>query len=436
MKSLFNNKFLTSSFLMLLGANLYNFGQFVFHFLAGRFLGKALYGDLASLISILGIVGIIQLIFGLTIVKFISTQKKNQVNFTRWVYWWTLWAGAFLTGVLFLVSPIMAKFLNLSQPGIIFLLPPTAALYLITTAGRSILQGFLKFKAYVFSLLSESVVKIVLTLIFGLLGFAIWGLMSALLIGIASSFIITRISLKEYVAGKRDARPELKSLIQYSSATLIQGIALTSMYSMDLILVKHFFSSSEAGIYAAVAILGRIVFFAGTPVNHVMFPMVARRHSQGESYMRILYLSLILILAVSLLITVFYSVLPNLAINILYGSSYLPGAPLLWWYGLFMSFLSLAMLFVQFFLSIGKVRIVGFFALAPIFQVLLIWFFHNDLLTVIKISVLITALLDVALFVYFFYLKYEKETFISNNTGLQTRQNNQKGFGKHRKSPK
>ncbi len=46
--------------------------------------------------------------------------------------------------------------------------------------------------------------------------------------------------------------------------------------NIDLVLVKHFFPSYEAGQYAAVALVGRVLFYASWAVIHAMFPIAAQ----------------------------------------------------------------------------------------------------------------------------------------------------------------
>lgn len=406
LKDLFvTNQLLSGSLIMVIGSNFYNFGQFVYHFITGRFLGKAYYGDLAAIISLLGIVTVVQLAFNLTIVRYIaSTHNESLVkNFIKWIYRWSLILGIMVALLTLILSPWLASFLNLTQPQIAYLLSPLLLFFVVTTTGRSVLQGLLKFKHYVISLITESVVKIILALVFILLGYAIWGAMAALLLSIILGFLVVRVVLNYYLKGPLGEKPEIAPLLKYSFFVLIQGLALTSMYSSDLLLVKHFFSAEEAGIYASLAILGRVTFFGASPITHVMFPLIAKRHSLGQGYNKIFYSSLLLLIGFSACILLFYYFFPGIAISILFGAAFLEGAPLLWWFALFMMLLSVAMLVTQYYLSIGKTKIVTLFALAALLQVVLIWFTHPSLLTVIKLSVLSAALLDLALFVYFPY---------------------------------
>lgn len=402
------NPFLSGSIVMVIGSNFFNFGQFAYHFLAGRFLGKVIYGDLAVTISILGIIGIVQGALGMTVIKFIASKnnEKDLSNFIKWVYFWALRIGA-ITAILVLISsPLLINFLNITQPQSFYLLPPILFFYLLATAGRSVLQGLLKFNQYVLSLITESVVKIPLTIIFALLGWAAFGAMGGLLVGIALSFFIARFSLADYLAGEKKKKPEIKPLLKFSSAVFVQGLALTSMYSTDLVLVKHFFPSDQAGIFASLNVLGRIVFFGASPITHVMFPLIAKKYARGEKCNHIFYLSLVLVGFISAFVILLFYFFPKTIISTLYGSSYIEGFSLLWPFAVFMTLLSFAMLATQFFLSIGKTRIVGVFAIAAILQILLIWFIHPNLSTVIYISIIVAALLVASLFIYFLYNQF------------------------------
>lgn len=404
-KVIINNPFLTGSLVMVFGSNLYNLSQFVFHFLAGRFLGKVAYGDLAAIISLIGIIVIIQSALGMTVVRFIASAKHDQEvhNFIKWVYLWTKWIAVILAVLTLLLSPILIHFLNITQPMAFYLLSPILFFYIMANTGRSILQGLLKFYPYVLSLMSEAVIKIPLAILLMVIGLSTFGAFGGLLVGVILSFIIIKSSLSIYLSGQKGTRPEIVPLLKYSSATFFQGLALTSMYSTDLVLVKHFFPADQAGIYASLAVLGRIVFFGASPVTHVMFPIVTRKHSSGEPYRNIFYLSLLLVIGFSLMVIALFYFFPNIIIGTLYGSSFIEGSKMLWWFGIFMGLLSLAMLLTQFYLSLGKTKVVILFIAAALLQIFLIWMYHPNLLMVIQLSIVSATLLIVSLFIYSLY---------------------------------
>lgn len=403
---LLKHQFFAGSLIMVLGSNVYNLSQLVYHFLAGRFLGVANYGDLAALLSILGLLGIVHGSFGLTIVKFIASESNElrRNDFIKYMYFLNAGAGLLFGILVVMFARPISHFLNVSNIYYIYLLVPILLIFFVTSAGRNVFQGLLRFDKFVYSLLAESIGKILFTAVLLFFSLAVTGALLGFLAGLLMSFIITTFFLKDALKGAIGKIPNVMHLLKYTLATVGQGLALTSMYTVDLILVKHFFPSETAGLYAALAILGRIVFFGTAPITHVMFPIVARKHANGERYFKVLQLSIALICIVSLGVIGFYYFFPTLLLGLLYGQSYLAGGALLWWFALFMGILSIAMLLTQFYLSIGKTSVVYLFILAAILQALLIWFIHPDILAVIQLSIFSATLLVMCLFVYLLYL--------------------------------
>lgn len=405
MRKLRGNQFLMGSLVMVIGSNLYNGGQFIYHFLGGRLLGKSQYGDLAAIISILGIIGIVMLSVNLTIVKYIATSESEEdvKNFSRWAHYWALMIGIALAIIVVLLTPFLATTLQISDTRALYLLAPIVFSYILVVVLRSMLQGMMKFQWYVSSMITEAAAKIIFTIIFVVAGFALFGAVIGTLLGVCASYAVGYYSMRSYIAGKRGKRPDILPLMRYSVPTFLQGLALTSMYSTDLLLVKHYFSPQEAGLYAALAILGRVVFFGTMPVTQVMFPAVAKKHAANLPYYMILGLSIVLILSFSLVITLGYAIVPTVPLGILYGTSYLDGAALLPWFAVFMGLLALCANQIQFYLSIGKVKIIGAFLGASVVQIVGIMLYHDSLLSVIQVSIATAALLLAVLFIYFAY---------------------------------
>jgi O-antigen/teichoic acid export membrane protein len=412
-KNILKNPLLAGSMIMFIGSNFYNAGQFVFHFLSARMLqdrygedlGKAYYGDVASMISFWSLMSIVQLAFGLTLVRFVASEKNEASvkNFISWINYWVTIFSVVLGVLIIILSPIIGNFLNLTEPNAFFLMGPILLFSLILNSNRSVLQGLTKFKDNVLSLSIETVCKIALLILFLALGYEVFGVIGSILIAEIIAFLFTRYLIKGYLLEKRDKMPEIKPLLKYSLPVFIQGLALTSMYSVDLLLVKHFFSGQDAGIYAALSVLGRIVFFGASPITQVMFPLIVRRHSLGERYHHVFYLSLLLVLGAGGVITLMFYLFPELPLRTLYGTTYLSGSAHLWVYGAFMSLLSVCTLLIQFYLSVGKTRVVWFFAGAAILQGILIWINHQTILHVIQVSLVSVSLLLVALLVYYPY---------------------------------
>jgi len=395
--------FFTGSILVLLGVNLYNFGQTIFHLIIGRFLGKSGYAEFAAIVSVLAIIIIIQQALGLTFVKFISSAKTKAyvTNFTRWAFYWSIGLGILLMFLVLLIAPFLKDFLYIKESHLVLILGPIIFLLVLINTLRSIFQGLLKFGWYIFNLLSEAVVKILLAIIFIAWGWATFGVFVSIIISVSFAIFLAFFPLREYLFGKKGTPPDILPLFKYSVPVLFLSLALTSMNSSDIILVKHFFSNEDAGLYAALAKLGSVAFFGAAPICSVMFPFIARNHSKGEPYNKLFFISILLVLLVSIPVVLLYKFNPPFVVKLLYGSQFVAGSEILWWFGAYMLLLGVAVLFTQFYFSIGKTKTALLFVLAALLQTLLIWFIHPTILSVIQVSLFSVSILVASLLIYY-----------------------------------
>ena len=215
---------------------------------------------------------------------------------------------------------------------------------------------------------------------------------------------MNRYFLKDYKVSK-DSGPRAlgKRILAYAGPIFLVSLSTNSLYSTDVILVKHFFEAQSAGIYAALSTLGKIIFFGTAPVGAVMFPLVSQRQSQGKDYKKIFLLSLLFTLGISLLVLLIYWLAPELSLKILYGDKFLGASPYLVWIGLFMAIFSLGSLIAGFYLSKGDTRIWTLVVLAALGQALGIWFFHSSIFQVITVNIISASFLLVSLLIYFGY---------------------------------
>ena len=418
--SLINNPLFTGSMVMIIGSNLVNFLNYLYHLIIGRMLGPSDYGELAAIISLIGLLGIIPAPLGTSIIKYISSAKNNteSANMISWLKI-KYFQGSFIFFVIVLViSPVMSSFLKIHNISYFILIAVSFLFSLQSGLNRSILQGLLKFKEMVITVLAENSTKLILSIGFVYLGFKVGGAIFALVVAALLGWYVTKQYLRHSKTRKPNFTPDIKSMLMFTIPVFIQNFATTSLYSSDVILVKHFFSSHDAGIYAALSTLGKIIFFAAGPIGAVMFPLVSKRSAKGENYKRVFMFSLAATVFLSGAILLVYLLFPSLAIQLLYGSLFLEASGLLLWFGIFMAFFTLASLIINYTLSLGRTRVVIFPAIAAVFQVVLIWFFHDSLFSVVLISIFVSALLLVALLIYSIYSNNGHKVNFSHSTGI------------------
>lgn len=402
---------LTGSMLMIFGSFATSFVNYLYHLIMGRFLEPSNYGILATIISLVGLLNLLPSSLGLIVTKVVS-GTKNEEEASKKVSILNkqiMLLGATTFIILLFFSPLMGEFLKISASLlivglIIFLLAFPASVY------RAILQGFLKFKQMVISQMSENLVRLFGGVALIMAGFSVMGALFGLVLGVLVGWIFSWIFCWNLLqkSTSHSLKTDLKANFKESIPFLLMSISMTSLYSSDLILVKHFFNSFDAGIYAALSFLGRIIFFGVSPITAVMFPIVSKKLSSGEKSLSILGWSIAGALVISLVVTAVYWLFPNLVIGLLYGEKYLSSTYLLGYFAIFITFVTLSFMLLNYELVLGRYRAVFFSTSAAILQIIFIWIFHPTLLSIIIISTLITFSLSVYLLFDIFHLNLKQ----------------------------
>lgn len=407
-----NNPLIKGSIVIFLGTMVANFGGYLYHLFMGRMLGPENYGVLTALISILYIISIPASSLGTTMVKFASTAKVKKDYRQIFSLFYELSRKLLVVSLaIFLLfvfaSKPIASFLQITDQRLIFL---TGSLFLISflpMINNGVLQAFLKFSFLAANNIFGAILKIGLAIILVALGFSVGGAIAAFFLASIVIYLVSFLPLRFLWRFKSNGqRVDWSKMAFYAGPVFLSTLGLTSLYTTDVILVKHFFSAPSAGLYAALAVMGKIIFYASSAIGFVMFPLVSERYENGGQYRLLLVQSLVLVSAISLGITGFYFLYPKLMIKVLYGSSYLAVSPYLGLFGIFISLYSLANVFISFFFSIRKTKVAVLVLLAALAQIVLIWLFHGSILAVIQVSILVAAVLIISLLIY--YLRYEK----------------------------
>lgn len=374
----------------------------------GRILEPANYGILASVISLVGLLVLLPNSMGLVVTKLIA-RAKNEKEVSEKVAALNknvLWLGVVSFSALVLLSPFIAQFLKVEK----FLIIIGLLVFLLSfplMMLRGTLQGLLKFKEMVISQTVENLLRLLVAIVLVMVGFSIGGALSGLVLGVLVGFIIAWFFVKSFLSLSKSRQKLSVNILSTANQILpffLLSISMTSLYSSDLILVKHFFGSFEAGIYGAMSFLGRIIFFGVSPITAVMFPIVARNYSKGENDITVLKWSLAGGFSIVLLVNLIYWLFPDFVIRQLYGEKYLQSSELLVLFGIFITFVTLSFLLLNYGLAQGESRVVLASFIAAFLQVIFIWIYHPTLFTIIIISIIISF----ALFLYLVFYTFRQ----------------------------
>lgn len=407
MRKIFNlvkHPLFAGSFIMIFGSNAVSFLNYLYHFVMGRLLGPAAYGELAAIISLIGLLGIIPGSLSLVVIKYVSSAKDEKVisALINWLRTKIFLASFIFALIIFISSPVISSFLHINNTFYLIFVSVSFLFSIQALFNRSILQGLLKFKETVISILMENGIKLISSIVLVYLGFQVGGAIVGFVVSVVLGWYITNSYLRHYKK-QTDINIDLKQILLFVIPVLVQSVATTSLYSSDVILIKHFFSSYDSGIYASLSTLGKIIFFGTSPISSVMFPLVSKKSARGENYRKIFIYSFITTILLSVSILLIFAFFPQIAIKLLYGKLYLAAANLLIWFGIAMTLFTLSSLLINYGLSLGRTSIVILPLIAALAQILLIWFFHQSLFHVILVSIIVNALLLLSLLVYSMY---------------------------------
>ena len=408
--NLTKNPLFSGSTLMIGGSMAANAINYFYHLIMGRILGPTEYGILASVFALLYILSVVPVSASFAVTKFISSAKdESEIGTIFEKLKSFVFKLSIVLSLTFLVlSPAIAKYLHINDLRIIILVSPILFLILYTLVFQSTMQGMLKFWGMVGPTLVASSGKLLIGVLLVLIGWSVFGAITGILISSALSFLYAVKLSRKIPKSSSKEEFELGPFLRYSFPVLLQALAFTSLFTLDLILVKHYLSDHEAGLYAALSTLGKIIFFATQPITSVMFPIVSKKKSQGEKYKNYFFMAFFTVLIISLTITLFYYLFPNIAIGILYGKDYLDAGKVLPWMGIFISFYTLCYLIVNFLLSIGKTNIIILPLLASIAQIIIISFKHQSILQVVQVSFFITLAMFIFLNLYLIFYQAKK----------------------------
>jgi O-antigen/teichoic acid export membrane protein len=230
------------------------------------------------------------------------------------------------------------------------------------------------------------------------LGWSVNGAVGALTLSFVGTWLVARLGARGLPADARFSKTDQRAALAFAGPVGAALIGQILINNSDVLIVKHFFAPVEAGHYAALALIGRIVFFATWSVVTVLLPAVAQLHQKGLPHRRYLWMSLGAVLAVSVIVTGGAFFFPQLVVGVLFGEAYLSIAPLLGLYAVATSLYSLANVVITYRLSIGNGRGGTLAVIGGTAQVIVLWFFHASLQQVVVVQIgLMTGLLALLL---------------------------------------
>lgn len=373
--------------------------------LMGRLLSPADYSQLTFIITLQLLIGLLPMAIQTVVARFAAryhAQDDSTLLATLYARLGRLgWQAGFLIAfLLLLLSPIMVSMFQLDS--IALLLPIIIAVPFFVRMGpdRGMLQGMGRSFWLSGAYLAEGSIRLTVSVMLGYalvsagrsLEGAIWGVAQAMLITWFISWLALRHLRTDKKALPDDPIPQAEWLqVGWMAGLVLIGQALIT--DSDFLLVKNFFSSDDAGLYAAITVLGRIVYFGALPLTILLIPLVARKQALNEPTRPILLLLIGGGVVVCGGLVLGSQLFATDILRLLYGDAYVPAASLLAPYALAASLYTLTNLVITYQVALGCGKETWMPIAAGSAQVVAIIVFHESLTQVIAIQIILMGLL-------------------------------------------
>jgi O-antigen/teichoic acid export membrane protein len=380
---------LNGSAVMLVAMMLVNIFNFAYNMVMARMLGPAAFGNINAAVTLLLLASCISLAFQLVCAKFVArnhadSSKAAVVHGLLGKAWM---ASLALGGMLFLAQKPVATYLNVPSPWIIGLLAIGIAAYAPLGVKRGAMQGVCAFPRLGTNFVLEAGIRFFLGAGLVVAGYDVLGAVGAISASVIAACFIPRIPAQLRVKAGTAEPPSYAEAVQ----AIVFFVGQVIINNVDILLVKHFFSSDPAGVYAAISQIGRLLYFASWfGVVNAMFPVAAAASPEHKKAHGV-GLPLLLVLGLSLIFIAVAALFPHLIMGVIFGSRFIEIGWLLALYAVATGLYSLSVVFIAYEMS-RRIANTGWLQL--IFSgalVLGIGIFHGSLHQVIMVRIVLMA---------------------------------------------
>lgn len=313
-------KLLGGSLALLAGSGLVGITNLVYNVATARLLGPTGFAHATAVYTLLMLASAITLSFQVVCAKYVAShetpEEKSAIFASLHLRAWL--AGVGLGLVLFLFNRAIQSYLNLPDPVLISLLALGTAFYIPLGVRRGYIQGIHAFSSLAINFMLEGVVRLGGAYLLIRYGLGVEGAVLASVIAVIASYFLAKPSpgLQSFRARRFPIAfgEGLQAIVFFSGQVVINNF--------DIVLVKHFFSSDEAGIYAAVSLVGRLVNMCAWSVVNTMFPVSAAARQSDREARPVLFMSLSMVFLILAVLILALWAIPSFLWRTLFGSHF------------------------------------------------------------------------------------------------------------------
>ncbi len=313
-------RIVSGSVVLLSGSGLTMAINLAYNIVVAQYLGAKGFGHATVVYTLLTLLSAVTLAFQMISSKVVAQQDTPQGKTAVYrAFHRGSWGFGILVGLLFVgfQGPI-SSYLNLPDSNLVALIAVGAAFYIPLGARRGLLQGTLGFRSLAINMIIEQAVRLGGSIALIKLGTGVHGVIIANSAAIVIAYFVVPAKLVGHARNplrlSYAVRETFHATIFFSGQMLINNCGI--------VLVNHYFLAGDAGIYAAVAMVGRVIYSMSMAVVNSTFPIVAATSDEERRDLRVIATSLMLVLGIGASIAIFLMIAPAALWTHLFGAEF------------------------------------------------------------------------------------------------------------------
>jgi O-antigen/teichoic acid export membrane protein len=315
---------LRHSILLMAASQISNVSSLLFHMIMGRWLLPAEYGILASMLGVVLIAGM-PLSAVNNSLAFFSAQLLQQKRAGDIFPLMRIWAWKLLlvaipvlaAGILF--SNPLALFFQLPARNVIILTLAVLALSFLMPIFSGALQGI---QAFGWAAISGACWGVIRLVAGGALVYFVAAVAHSALVGqglgVIASAAVGMTGLWIVLKGAPASDQPLPGTHSYFLSTLLVLACFAFIMNADILIVKHYFTPDQSGLFARAGTIGRTIIFLPMPIAMALFPKSVSNGAMSDQHGKLLGKSLFYTALIIVPGILFCTIYPQVPLGILY----------------------------------------------------------------------------------------------------------------------
>ena len=361
--------------------------DYLFNLVSGRLLPPAEFSILVALAGVGQVLVVASRVIQTVVTRYIARfQAQTESTGRIAAFFQSMFRASWVWGlvamlIMLALSWPLAQFLQIDEIGAVLALAAATMLMVVRPVIGGTLQGLQQFAALGTVQIVQALLRLVLSAFLIWWGWGAFGAMVSLplasLVALIVGWLWLDVAVKKQTAVAHEVK--LPEMFRYSAFTAAGLIGYALLLNMDAILVRRFFDPVQAGNYSAAITLGKVIQFFPVAIIMVLFPKAAKRQAARMDTSRVLIPAMGIVALGCGALALLYALFPDLIVGITLGADYQVSGLVLGLVGVAMLLLSLANVWLNYYLSTEWTKYVYLIGVGILLQAGLMIAFHEEL---------------------------------------------------------